>query len=61
MDGRSPSDRFTGVSLNVRDFRFKFGQYAHATVPNTSNDMTPRTSTVVLLVTKVHAIAIRLA
>jgi hypothetical protein len=49
MDGRSPRDRFTGVSLNVRDFRFEFGQYAHATVPNTSNDMTPRTSTCICL------------
>jgi hypothetical protein len=49
MDGKSPRERFTGERLHARDFRFEFGQYAHATVATTSNDMSPRTSTCICL------------
>ena len=49
MDAKSPRERFTGEHLHARDFRFEFGQYAHATVATTSNDMSPRTSTCICL------------
>jgi hypothetical protein len=49
MDGKSPRERFKGERFNARDFRFEFGQYAHVTVANTTNDMSPRTSTFICL------------
>jgi hypothetical protein len=44
MSPCSPHEQFTGIKLDQkRDLRVSFGQYVHATVPNTDNTTKPRT------------------
>ena len=56
LDGISARERFTGIKPNMkRDYKFEFRAYCQATVPNTSNDMTPRTSSCICLLSTNNA------
>jgi len=50
VDKTSPREAFTGRKCDAkRDLRAAFGDYVQATVPETSNDMTPRTDGAIAL------------
>ena len=56
IDGISPREKLTGIKPNMkRDYKFEFGSYCQATVPNTSNDMTPRTNACICLLSTNNA------